>query len=1055
MEKVMNEKIIMNYEVVELLHKSSSWGNIVFKVKPQNKEKLYVLKCFPKIENGLQKLIFKREIEALRTLNVCEGIVKLRDSSTELYPFKGNECYGGILMDYVPGETLDHINWNKYTQLKKYEICLQILRAVNNAHSNNVIHRDLKPSNIIYDKYADKVTLIDFGTSKIKTVMDSETTMPLYSEGYSAPELILGKNITEKCDYYSIGIIMSEILLSQKNGSDINSRIEEWTGRKEIKDILLSLVQEKPENRPESLENVIVILERLIGNLNTSSCSYSIAIDSRKLVQLKRNSIVEENMTMVQFTNSFLKNEFKQSYGYYDVKDQQYVITGERMIMKCGYDENEQKMYVIYVGKITADRRNINIKRSFRIVGQMSFVLNSRDNGYDPQDNHQLVVMFKNHQDNNKQYQLQEEKFENLFGGWEIGLTEAVETEKGKSAIIKYDEYEINGGQLIFNLIDCEKKSIDELMPPTRFVVESQGQKGVIYTEVGNFEEVVCDDDSVKIVLSLTKGRLKPTVRQLLNKNTPLLEDFRAKTMAYKRQFRAIFDLKKDEYSARSLKDIILCLDEPEEIKTISQPSFISKVLNQSQKQAVMKALNTENICLIQGPPGTGKTSVIKEIVGQIIKRDIKMTDSPKILIVSQSHTAVDNILEGLGKVIDNPLEIIRIGAEKNISEEIAAKYTIVAHREQLVSEIKNNVQQYVKQKNDLMNTITDKNEAKKWEEVKKIQEDWINRLVDQNSLDYQMIRSAVVIAGTCVGFLSNEVIKDMSFDYVIIDEAAKATTPELLVSIIKAKKIILVGDQNQLPAYADAEVSPTLAKLTKNPDYRLFDILYNSLPDTHKQILTTQYRMIENIGNLISKVFYRGIIDTGCNDDEKRHGLNRYVGKSIVWFDTSANKKKSQKRTKGGSYINEEEKRIILEILDDLKSTGELKGLDIGIITGYSGQKELLRKSIKATGLDKIASKIDINTLDAFQGRENDIIIYSTVRTRDSIGFQKEKERVNVAFSRAKKLLIVCGDKNFFYNFDDQDNKFVEIIDYISEGEECEIIQCDGGKLFERESNS
>ena len=58
-----------------------------------------------------------------------------------------------------------------------------------------------------------------------------------------------------------------------------------------------------------------------------------------------------------------LKNEFKQAYGYYDVKDQQYIITGEKMIMKCGYDENEQKMYVTYVGKITADRRNINIKR--------------------------------------------------------------------------------------------------------------------------------------------------------------------------------------------------------------------------------------------------------------------------------------------------------------------------------------------------------------------------------------------------------------------------------------------------------------------------------------------------------------------------------------------------------------------------------------------------------------------------------------------------------------------------------------------------------------------
>lgn len=1055
MGKVVKEKVIMNYEVVEILHKSSSWGNAVFKVKPQNKDKMYVLKCFPKIESGLQKLIFKREIEALRTLNACEGIVKIRDSSTELYPF-GNESYGGILMDYVPGETLDHINWNKYTQLQKYGICLQILQAVNNAHSNNVIHRDLKPSNIIYDKYTDKITLIDFGTCKIKTVMDSETTMPLFSEGYSAPELLSGKFITEKCDYYSLGIIMTEILISdEKKERAISNIIDEWVGRKEIKDILLCLVQEKPEDRPESLESVINIFKHLIGCLNTSNYSYSIAIDSGKLQQLKRNSIVEDSMTMVQFTSSFLKKDFEEAYGYFDVKDQQYIITGKKMVLKCGYDETSQKIYVTYIGKVSADRRNINIKRSFKIEGQLSFVLNSRDKGYDAQDNHKLVVMFKNHQDANKQYQLQEEKFENLFGGWEVGLTESVEKEKNKSAIIKYDKYEIEGSKIIFNLIDCENKSIDELNSATRFIVESQGAKGTIYTEVGEFEDVICDDDSVKVILSLPKGRLKPTVRSLLNKKMPLLEDFRAKTMGYKRQFRAIFDLKKDEYSARSLKDIILCLDDPEEIKTISQPEFISKVLNQSQKQAVMKALNTENICLIQGPPGTGKTSVIKEIVGQIIKKDIKMTDSPKILIVSQSHTAVDNILEGLGKIIDNQLEIIRIGAEKNISEEIVTKYTIGAHREQLVSEIKENVSQYINDKNNLMNNVTEEKEKDKWRKIHEIQEDWLNRLVDQNSLDYQIIRSAVVIAGTCVGFLSNEVIKDMSFDYVIIDEAAKATTPELLVSIIKAKKIILVGDQNQLPAYADAEISPTLARLTKNPDYRLFDILYNSLPNTHKQVLTTQYRMVENIGNLISKVFYNGIIDTGCNEDEKKHGLSRYIGKSIIWFDTSTNEKKSQKRTKGGSYINEEEKRIILEILDDLKKTGELSGLDIGIITGYSGQKELLRKSIKATGFDKIASKIDINTLDAFQGRENDIIIYSTVRTRDSIGFQKEKERVNVAFSRAKKLLIVCGDKNFFYNFDDPDNKFVEIIDYISEGENCEIIQCDGGELFERKSNS
>lgn len=67
---------------------------------------------------------------------------------------------------------------------------------------------------------------------------------------------------------------------------------------------------------------------------------------------------------------------------------------------------------------------------------------------------------------------------------------------------------------------------------------------------------------------------------------------------------------------------------------------------------------------------------------------------------------------------------------------------------------------------------------------------------------------------------MSNDFVKDLDFDYVIIDEAAKATTPELLVSIIKSKKIVLVGDQNQLPAYADQELSPIISQLTKDPKY-------------------------------------------------------------------------------------------------------------------------------------------------------------------------------------------------------------------------------------------
>ena len=1042
------KEIIMNYEVIEVLHTSSVWGNLIFKVVPIGKEKMYVLKCFPGIERGLQNLIFHREIEALKVLNACEGIVKIWDISTELYP-RGNTVYGGILMDYVPGDTLDHINWDKYSQLQRYEICLQIPNEVDEAHSNSVIHRDIKPSNIIYDCYKNKITLIDFGTSKIKTVIDSETTMPMISEGYSAPELINGRLITEKCDYYSLGIVMGEILLAQSNlNCNIKNAIQEWSGRREVKDMLLKLLETDPDDRPESLVDVINVFETLIGKLNTSNYSFCISVDFHKLEGLKRESVVEEKMTLVQFTNSFLKKEFETCYGYYDVRHNKYVITGARLVIECIYNEQVNMFVAVYIGQVTADRRNINIKRGFRVKGKLTFVMSSYGKNYDPLDNNKLVIMFKNHQENNEQYRIQEERFDKLFGGWEKGLTESVETEKGKSAIIEYTDYVVDGNQLIIDVSDCINRSIDEIDPLTRFVIETDKRTGKIYTEVGTFEDVICEENAVKIVFSIPNGRLKPTVRGLLRKKIQIKEDFRAKTVAYRRQFKAIYALKNDEYSARSLKDVILSLDEPEEISTISYPTFLNPKLNESQRQAVIKALNTENICLIQGPPGTGKTSVIKEIIGQIMKRTVKMIDSPKILVVSQSHTAVDNILEGLSATIGNQMEVIRIGADKNISTNIAEKYTVKAHRNYLVDEIENNVKDYIRDKEKLVEKLDDLHEKEKWKNIRRIQEDWLERLIDQNSLDYQMIRSAVVIAGTCIGFLANEIIRDMSFDYVIIDEAAKATTPELLVSIIKAKKIILVGDQNQLPAYADAELSPTLAELTRNPDYRLFDILYNSLPESHKQILTTQYRMIDTIGNLISEVFYNGIIDTGCDSKDRQHGLYRYRGKSIIWFDTSQNSRRMQKRTKGGSYINEEEKRIILEILFDLKESNELEGLDIGIITGYSGQKDLLRKSIKASGLDKIA-QIDINTLDAFQGRENDIIIYSTVRTRDSIGFQKEKERINVAFSRAKELLLVCGDMDFFYNFDDQDNKFVEIIDYINENDQCDIIQCSGGKLF------
>lgn len=1041
----------LNYDVIEILNESNVWDNKVFKVRIKGKEKFYVLKLFGGINESFQKLIFNREMEALKVLNSCDGIVKIRDVSTSI-TYRGVKNYGAILMDYIEGSTLDKFDWHSFTQLKKYEICFKILQAVYNAHSNDVIHRDIKPQNIIYDDIKNEITIIDFGASKIKTIIDKETTMPMFSENYSAPEVIKGTQITEQSDYYSLGAVFYEILFCDVacDSHEMIDKICRKSTNEAIKNILCSMLQEDKSNRPESIIDIIDAFSSAIGQLNTASNEYHIFVDSGKLQHLKNCLVVENSMNMAQFINSFLKREFIEKYGYYDEKKDLYIITGQNIVIECTVDEKTNKISILNIKSVAIDRKNINVRRSFLIDGKITFI----DSRYyksisQKNDNAKLIVMFKNRREDNELYRKKEERFEELFGDWQKGLEESIISEKDKVAKIKYSSCKLENNQIVLEVTECENKTIDELVPNTRFIIETtDDKKQPIYYDLGIMEDIICDDESVKMIIQMPNRPFKASVINLIKKSAEVLEDFRSNVSSYKRQTRALHALRNEEYSSRNLKDILLNLESPEEIPTIFPPKFIAKQLNDSQEQAVIKALNSENISLIQGPPGTGKTKVIKEIVGQIIKKSIKTADSPRILIVSQSHTAVDNILEGLDKIIDDSFDVVRIGVDKNISPKISSMYTMSAHRNKIFETIKENVLTYNERQEKALEGIDSPREITRWNEIKKIQQDWIDRIVEKECLDYQLIRSATVIAGTCIGFLANSFIKDMEFDYVIIDEAAKATTPELLVSIIKAKKIILVGDQNQLPAYADENISPTISKLTKNPEYRIFDIMFESLPDTHKQVLSTQYRMIENIGNLISTVFYNGMIDTGCKEEDKLHKVSMYKNYSILWFDTSNNKKKHQKKTNGSSFMNEEEKRIILAFLEKLKISNELKDLDIGIITGYSSQKEFLRNSVKAMGYDKIA-KIDINVLDAFQGRENDIIIYSTVRTKDSIGFQKEKERVNVAFSRARKLLIICGDLEFFYNYDDPNNKFIEIIDYIKTNEHCKIIPCNGGCIF------
>ena len=88
---------------------------------------------------------------------------------------------------------------------------------------------------------------------------------------------------------------------------------------------------------------------------------------------------------------------------------------------------------VLKINEVASDRRNINIRRSFKFDGKLSFKdARFRNSCSDGKDNGKLLVMFKNRREENELYKEREEKFDNLFGSWQEGLEESITSEKRK-----------------------------------------------------------------------------------------------------------------------------------------------------------------------------------------------------------------------------------------------------------------------------------------------------------------------------------------------------------------------------------------------------------------------------------------------------------------------------------------------------------------------------------------------------------------------------------------------------------------------------------------------
>lgn len=414
------------------------------------------------------------------------------------------------------------------------------------------------------------------------------------------------------------------------------------------------------------------------------------------------------------------------------------------------------------------------------------------------------------------------------------------------------------------------------------------------------------------------------------------------------------------------------------------------------------RALSEKNIFLIQGPPGTGKTTIICEMVLQYLNQN-KLSN---ILIVSQANVAVDNVLKHFLKSI--PDNIIRCGQADKIA----------SNMEKIAFDTKYNL--YIDKMEKKYNENPDNILLKRWLDI-------VNPSFGYNAdIGELLMKGHQIIGATCVGLAKKRIGLDrMVFDLVIIDEAGKALPAEILIPYVKAKKVILIGDHKQLPpAINPALFDESKIEIEDRDIYEdeLFNIsffqrMYENAPESNKAMLSTQFRMPAPIGTLVSNLFYEGKLS---NAEQVRKKKPFYFKSHLNLIDMSCDPSYKEESKKGISVVNRREVEIVSRLIMEIRKKISPGTAKIAVITPYRGQKRLIISSLIDKNIKPADSNIDINTIDAFQGDEAEIVIFCTTRAVKPTSYFSDYRRINVALSRTKNELIIIGSKNYFYKFKD-----------------------------------
>jgi len=427
--------------------------------------------------------------------------------------------------------------------------------------------------------------------------------------------------------------------------------------------------------------------------------------------------------------------------------------------------------------------------------------------------------------------------------------------------------------------------------------------------------------------------------------------------------------------------------------------------LNAKQNEALTNIFNARDVAIIHGPPGTGKTTTVVNAIKEVVKNE------RQVLVCAQSNTAVDLVVE---KLAEMGLEVLRLGHPARVTPEVIensldVKISKHAFFKEL-KDIRKKADEYRRmglkyKRNFGQEERMQRNLIMKEARALRHDADRIESQITEDLLD-----RAQVVACTLVGATHNK-LRDRVFRSVFIDEASQALEPACWIAMLKAHRVIMAGDHLQLP--------PTVKSIQAAKEGLASTLFEKAIANTGADVmLETQYRMHPEIMEFSSQHFYEGKLQT-ANEVLQRDWHES--GIRFQFIDTAGCGFAEKQKAETLSTYNKEEAALLVKHLGKQNLTDQ----SIGIIAPYKAQIQLLNEMVlRAEGLDVVREQISVNTVDAFQGQERDVIYISLTRSNEKgeIGFLKEYRRMNVALTRARSQLVVLGDsatlgKDPFYN--------------------------------------